>query len=183
MKKGFISMSLVYSFLILFLLLMLVIVWSNMSRENLLNSIVKEAKTEISAGTSGVWDFKIEKITLTNASNVTSEVKYTPTTGKWILEPICTGMNVTWNNDTYSLAITISKPGAVCTLNFKEKVTSLGTLINKIKQDNNGGKSDASVNFATPSSTSGDLGLYYTTGTNLSYTEGGKVSYYYRGAV
>lgn len=46
-KKGFVSISIIYSFLILFLLLMLSIIASYSNRLNLLSSIVEEAKTNI----------------------------------------------------------------------------------------------------------------------------------------
>jgi hypothetical protein len=46
MKKGFISMSVVYSFVIIFLLLVLSIVSSNLSKVKLLNYIVDKAKEE-----------------------------------------------------------------------------------------------------------------------------------------
>ena len=46
-KKGFMSISIIYSFLILFLLLLVSILASYANRINLVTSVVEDAKTEI----------------------------------------------------------------------------------------------------------------------------------------
>lgn len=46
-KKGFMSISIIYSFLVLFLLLMFSIVISFSNRINMITSIVNDAKEEI----------------------------------------------------------------------------------------------------------------------------------------
>lgn len=50
-KKGFMSISIIYSFLILFLLLMLSIVASYGNRINLISSVVEDAKACINDNT------------------------------------------------------------------------------------------------------------------------------------
>lgn len=46
-KKGFFSVAVVYSFLILFIMLLFMIVSSYLVRDNLINNIVNDAKTEL----------------------------------------------------------------------------------------------------------------------------------------
>lgn len=46
-KKGFFSVAIIYSFLILFIVILLSIVASYMLRDNLINNIVSEAKMEL----------------------------------------------------------------------------------------------------------------------------------------
>lgn len=61
------------------------------------------------------------------------------------------------------------------------KPYTLPLLTDAIKKDNNYGISDSLIDFT--SSSSNDLGLYYTDGTGLSYTEDNHTVYYFRGKV
>ena len=47
MKKGIISMSVIYTFLILFILIMTTILSSHIIRNNLVKEVINEAKEEI----------------------------------------------------------------------------------------------------------------------------------------
>ena len=46
-KKGFFSVTIVYSFLILFIMLLFMIVSSYLVRDNLITNILNDAKTEL----------------------------------------------------------------------------------------------------------------------------------------
>ena len=108
----------------------------------------------------------------------------------------CTnGEELTWDTNNSKLSIQPISKDTSCYVNFNEKII-LPTLTEKILADNTA-QSDANIDFAYTSNgcntstacSAGTVvnqnqvtnGLYYTSDT--SKTEGGKVVYYYRGAV
>ena len=128
-KKGFISISVVYTFLILFVFLMLAILASYISRENLLSKLINQSKDIIY---NGISDDDID-------TNITVKVytdgvysKLFPTKQYYVFNPgtsYCTaGALLSFNNDEWSASASNITGRTTCVINFVSKETNLAPV-------------------------------------------------------